>query len=100
MKTKFYLLLLPLFGLILISNKATAAPKVTLTTTVIDSANINQGTAYNVVYAIDMKVTLSAVTINKIDFTLSGTHDNSDLTYVYIYYNATAPVISGASYLG
>jgi hypothetical protein len=33
-------------------------------------------------------------------FTLSGNHDANDLTYVYLYYNASAPVISGASYLG
>ncbi|MEP6465958.1 MAG: hypothetical protein ABJB05_06615, partial [Parafilimonas sp.] len=100
MKTKFYFLLMSLFALIFTTNKATAAPKVTLTTTTIAAANINQGATYNVVYAVNMKVTVSAVTINKIDFTLSGTHDNSDLTYAYIYYNATSPVISGATYLG
>ena len=100
MKTKFYFLLVSLFALSFISNKTAAAPKATLTTTAIAAANINQGTTYNVVYAVDMKVTVSPVTINKIDFTLSGTHDNGDLTNAYIYYNATAPVISGASYLG
>ncbi|MFZ1800767.1 MAG: hypothetical protein WAU24_12955, partial [Chitinophagaceae bacterium] len=100
MKKNFYYVLLILAAFSFISNKTLAAPKVTLTTSVIAAANINQGTTYNVVYAVDMKVTISAVTINKINFTLSGTHDNNDLTYAYIYFNATAPVISGATYLG
>jgi hypothetical protein len=47
-----------------------------------------------------MKVITEPATINNIKFILSGNHDNGDLTYVYLYYNATAPVISGASYLG
>jgi|GEM_PF-2732410 len=100
MKKKFYYLLLILTAFSFISNKTLAAPQVTLTTSVIAAANINQGTTYSVVYAVDMKVTSSAVTINRIDFTLSGTHDNNDLTYAYVYFNATAPVISGATYLG
>ncbi|MEO8711290.1 MAG: T9SS type A sorting domain-containing protein [Parafilimonas sp.] len=100
MKQNFYFLLMSLFALSFISNKAKAAPKVTLTTTTIAAADINQGTTYNVVYAVDMKVTVSAVTITRMDFTLSGTHDNSDLTYAYLYYNATSPDISGATYLG
>jgi hypothetical protein len=47
-----------------------------------------------------MKVITEPVSINNIQFTLSGNHDANDLTSVYVYYNATEPVISGASYLG
>ena len=47
-----------------------------------------------------MKVITEAVTVNNIQFTLLGTHDNGDLTYVYVYFNASAPDMSGASYLG
>ncbi len=100
MKQKFYFLLMTLFALSFLFNKANAAPAVTLTTSTIAAANINQGTTYNVVYAVNMKVTVSAVTINRIDFTLSGTHDNNDLSYAYVYFNPTSPVISGATYLG
>ena len=100
MNTKFYTPMLLVLALISISDKSSAAPKVTLTTNHIAAANINQGNSGNIIYAVKMKVTVSAVTINNMQFTLSGTHDNNDLTAVYLYYNPSAPVISGASYLG
>ncbi|HEX5155365.1 MAG TPA: T9SS type A sorting domain-containing protein [Parafilimonas sp.] len=99
MKVKIYALL-PFLTLAAFSLKAFAKPTATITSATIAAANINQGTTYNVVYAAKMKVTVDPVTINKITFTLSGSHDNGDLTYVYIYFNASAPVMSGASYLG
>ena len=99
MKMKSYFLLL-LLTLTAFSFKTAAKPTVTITTATIAASNINQGTTYNVIYAAKMKVTVNAVTINKITFTLSGSHDNGDLTYAYVYFNASAPVISGATYLG
>ena len=77
-----------------------AAPKVTLTSSHVDAASLNQGSTNNIIYVVKMKVTVSAVTINNVQFTLSGTHDDNDMSGVYVYYNAAAPVISGASYLG
>ncbi|MEP6681758.1 MAG: hypothetical protein ABJA35_00795, partial [Parafilimonas sp.] len=100
MRNKFYLFLLPVLVITILSGKTFAAPKAVLTTSSIAASNINQGSTNLIVYAVNMKVTVTAVTVNNVKFTLSGTHDNSDLTYAYIYYNATAPVISGASYLG
>ncbi|CAN5137736.1 hypothetical protein BH11BAC6_BH11BAC6_00360 [soil metagenome] len=80
---------------------AHAAGSVTLATSQIATANINQGTNTNVVYIVSMTVSATqAVTVNNIQFTLSGTHDANDLSTVYVYFNATSPLISGASYLG
>ncbi|SFQ55080.1 T9SS type A sorting domain-containing protein [Parafilimonas terrae] len=98
MKKTFLLLLL--LCTLTMSFKTTAQLTVTLTTATTDSASISQGSTYNVVYAAKMKVTGNNVTVNKIDFKIKGTHDANDLTYAYIYFNAAAPVISGASYLG
>ena len=47
-----------------------------------------------------MDVAAESVTVNNIQFTLSGNHDANDLTTVYVYFNATSPIISGASNLG
>jgi len=99
MKVKLYLFL-PFLILAAFSLKAVAKPTATITSATIAAANINQGSTYNVVYAAKMKVTTDPLTINNIKFTLTGSYDNSDLTNVYIYFNASAPVISGASYLG
>jgi hypothetical protein len=46
-----------------------------------------------------MKVLTEPVTVNNIQFNLTGSYDNDDLSYVYVYYNPTAPTLTGASYL-
>ena len=76
------------------------AADVTLTTSAVTAASINQGTNTNVVYITKMDVTTEPVTANNIQFTLSGDHDNDDLSTVSVYFNATSPVISGASFIG
>ena len=97
MKQKFYFFMLLSW---MFTTAIIAAPKATLTSSHVDAASLNQGSTNNVVYVVKMKVTVSAVTINNIQFTLSGTHSATDMSGVYVYYNAAAPVISGASYLG
>ena len=47
-----------------------------------------------------MDVSTANVSVNNIQFTLSGSHDADDLTTANVYFNASAPVLAGASYLG
>jgi len=70
---------------------------ITLTTSAVTAANITQGSSNNIVYAVKMDVTSSPVTVNNIQFTLTGTHDNNDLTNVVVWFNASAPTVSGAT---
>ncbi len=70
---------------------------VTLTTSPLAAANINQGTNSNIVYVTNMSVATEPVAVNNIQFTLTGTFDANDLSLVTIYFNATAPTISGAT---
>jgi len=44
-----------------------------------------------------MDITSLPVTVNNIQFTLTGTHDNNDLTVLNVYFNPAAPTVSGAS---
>lgn len=97
---RIFNVMLVISAFFLSSMSAIAAPTITLTTTTVAAANINQGTTYNVVYIVKAKVTAQAVNLNNIQFTLSGTHDNTDLTYAYVYFNATSPSMTGAMYLG
>ena len=76
------------------------AAGVTLTSSAVAAANIAQGTNNNIVYIVKMDVASLPVTINSIQFTLTGTHDNNDLTTLNIYFNPTAPSLSGASQMG
>jgi hypothetical protein len=76
------------------------AADITLTTATIAAGNIARGSSNNIIYAGKMKVTTEPVTVNNIQFTLTGTHDNDDLTNAYIYFNPTAVSLTGASYLG
>jgi hypothetical protein len=75
------------------------AAGVTLTTSAIAAANIAQGTINNVVYAVKMDVTSLPVTVTSIQFTLTGTHDNNDLTVFHVYFNPTAPTVAGAAFM-
>jgi hypothetical protein len=75
------------------------AAGVTLTTSPTAGSNISQGSTNNIVYAVKMDVTALPVTVNSIQFTLTGTHDANDLTVVSFYFNASAPSLTGASLL-
>ena len=73
------------------------AAGVTLTTSPIAASNIAQGVAFNPVYVVKMDVTSLPVTISNLQFTLTGTHDNNDLTTVTLWFNASAPTVAGAT---
>ncbi|MBS1509591.1 MAG: T9SS type A sorting domain-containing protein [Bacteroidetes bacterium] len=72
---------------------------VTLSSPAISGGNITQGTTNNIIYALKTDVTSLPVTINSIQFVLNGTYDNNDLSQVSIWYNATAPILTGATSL-
>src|SRR5205085_731914 len=61
------------------------------------AVNILQGSNNNIIYITKMDVTTLPVTVSSIQFTLTGTHDNNDLTILNIFYNATAPSLTGAT---
>ena len=73
------------------------AAGVTLTTSLIAAANITQGTNNNIVYAVKMDIAALPVTVNSMQFTLTGTHDDNDLVVLHVYFNSTAPTLSGAT---
>jgi hypothetical protein len=73
------------------------AAGITLTTSAIAAANITQGTNNNIVYAVKMDVAALPVTINSMQFTLTGTHDDNDLVVLHVFFNPTAPTVSGAT---
>ncbi len=89
---KYFLIL----AIIFIIPAANFAQTVTLTTSSVAAADIAQGTNNNIVYAVRMDVASLPVTVNSIQFTLTGTHDNNDLIVFHIYFNPTAPTIAGA----
>jgi glutaredoxin len=97
---KTILILLFFTTILLSANHAYSAANVTLGSSAVPATSINQGSTSNLVYVVTMNVANESVTVNNIQFTLSGNHDANDLTNVYVYFNATSPVISGASYLG
>ncbi|MEP6712803.1 MAG: T9SS type A sorting domain-containing protein [Ferruginibacter sp.] len=76
-----------------------AAADVTLTTIAVPAANLTQGSATNVLYIAKMDVTTQAVTVNNVQVTLSGTHDADDLGFLRVYFNATAPSLTGSTLL-
>ncbi|MEO6610583.1 MAG: T9SS type A sorting domain-containing protein [Chitinophagaceae bacterium] len=75
------------------------AAGVTFTTSPVAAANIAQGSSDNIVYIVKMDVTTSAVTVNSVQFTLTGTHDADDLSTVTLWFNATDPFLTGATFL-
>jgi hypothetical protein len=75
------------------------AAGVTLTSSTVPASNIAQGSSNNLVYAVKMDVTNLPVSVNNVQFTLTGTHDNNDLGLVGVWFNATAPTIAGATLL-
>jgi hypothetical protein len=93
------ILLLVFFFLILgAGNKLYA--DVTITSSPVAAGDINQGTNNNVIYIAQMDVTTTAVTVNNIQFTLSGSFDNNDLNTVLVYFNGSSPVFAGSNFLG
>jgi hypothetical protein len=72
---------------------------VTLSTIGTPASGIAQGSSNHIVYVCRMDVTAQPVAVNNIQFTLSGTHDNNDLTTTAVWFNATAPSLTGASFL-
>ncbi len=83
-------------GLIFISISNRSYGDVTLTTFTVAAGNVSQGSNNNVVYVVKMDVTVSAVTVNNLQFTFTGSHDANDLTTLSIYFNPTAPTIAGS----
>ncbi len=75
------------------------APDIKLSSVVVAASNVNQGATNMVTSIVKMKVSTMPVNVSSIVYTLSGTHDNDDLTYTYVYFN-TSPTLTGASYLG
>ncbi len=92
---KLSLLFLGCIFLTSVNNKVYA--DVTLTTSPVAASNIAQGTSNNIVYIVKMDVSTLPVVVNSIQFTLSGTHDNNDLLILNIYFNASAPSLTGAT---
>jgi hypothetical protein len=93
---KKYLLLL---AVILVLSSAGFAQTVTISTSPVAASNIAQGSSNNIVYIAKMDVTILPVTVNSIQFTLGGTHDNNDLTVLHVYFNATTPTVAGATFV-
>lgn len=85
---------------IIFISSAVLAQTITLTTSPVAAASIAQGSTNNIVYAVRMDVASLPVTVNSMQFTLTGTHDNNDLTELRIFFNATAPTLAGASQNG
>jgi hypothetical protein len=69
---------------------------VTLTSSAVAASNIAQGSNNNIVYIVKMDVSSLPVVVNSIQYTLTGTHDNNDLTTIGIYFNASSPSLTGA----
>ncbi|MEO5893733.1 MAG: T9SS type A sorting domain-containing protein [Ferruginibacter sp.] len=76
------------------------AGDITITSTAVAASDINQGTNNNIVYIGQMTAATEPVVVNNIQFTLGGTHDGNDLETVLVYFNSTAPVFTGSSFLG
>ncbi len=85
------------FLLTLLLSTAGIAQNITLTTAPLAAANIMQGTNNNIVYIVRMDVAVLPVTINNMQFTLTGTHDNNDMTTLNLFFNDAAPSLTGAT---
>ena len=76
------------------------AADITLVSSAVTAADINQGTNNNLVYIAQMSVATEPVQVNNVQFNLSGTHDANDLETVLVYFNAANPTFAGSSFLG
>ncbi|MEO8764630.1 MAG: T9SS type A sorting domain-containing protein, partial [Ginsengibacter sp.] len=79
--------------------QAIQAADITLTTSALAAADINQGTSNNIIYAAQMSVATEPVVVNNIQFAFSGTQDANDLVIISIYFNPAAPTIAGSTLL-
>ena len=93
---RFQKLSILFLGLVFLSISNRSYGDVTLTTSPVAAGTISQGSNNNVLYIVKVDVTVSAVTINNLQFTFTGTHDANDLTTLSIYFNPTAPTIAGS----
>ncbi len=76
------------------------AADISLSSATIAAGNFNQGTNNNILYAVKIKAKTEPVTVNNIQFTLTGSIDANDIDNISIYFNSTAVSINGASYYG
>ena len=74
------------------------ASSISISSQSIAAANVAQGSVNNIVYIAKVDVTVTAVSIATMQFTLTGTHDNNDLNTYRIYVNST-PLLAGATLL-
>jgi hypothetical protein len=75
------------------------ASNVTVATSTTPASSILQGSTDNVLYVATMAVATQPVTVNSVDIPISGTMNATDLGAVYVYFNATAPTVLGATIL-
>jgi len=96
MKLFTHLLSIILWFAVLLPSKG-IAQDVTLTSSPVAASNVTQGSNNNVVYIVKLDVATLPVTINSIQFALTGTHVNDDLPTVNVFYNASSPSLTGAT---
>jgi len=71
---------------------------VTLTTTTVPASNVTQGTNNQIFYIVKAEASFFSAGFNGINFTVSGTHDNNDISFFRVYSNST-PSLTGATNL-
>jgi hypothetical protein len=76
------------------------APDITVSTSPVATSDFTPGSNNNIIYIAQMSVATEPVVVNNIQFTLTGTHDNNDLTNVLVYFNGASPVFAGSTFLG
>jgi hypothetical protein len=67
------------------------AADVSVSTSPVAASTIKVNSNTNVVYIAKMDVTTEPVVVNSVDVPLTGTVNSTDLTVLYVYYNAAAP---------
>ncbi|MEO6315595.1 MAG: T9SS type A sorting domain-containing protein [Chitinophagaceae bacterium] len=76
------------------------AADITVTTSPVTAAGINQGSNNNIIYIAQVAVATNPADVSNVQFTLSGTHDANDLSTVLVYFNSSSPSFAGSSFLG
>jgi hypothetical protein len=75
------------------------AANITVATNATAAAFITQSSVTNILYVAKMDVATQPVVVSSVDVPINGTVDANDLSAMYVYFNATAPTISGATLL-
>ena len=96
MKNFFICVMLLLVQLLFIRTMVFAVPDVTIASSAVAASNVLQGSTINVVYIAQLNVSTQPVIVNSVQVPLLGTYNASDLPLLRVYFNATAPTISGA----